>query len=97
LRERARSGVMVGPEGVVSYFAGLEPEARTAVELYDVMPRLVAWNGFSMPLDEAPRSLRFLETAQTAIARDEGLRRALVVWWPVREGNRVLGVVRVLR
>lgn len=96
LRERVRSGEIIGPRSVVAYFAKLEPGDRTSIELYDVTPRLVAWNGFSMPLDAAPASLRFMDGVQTSIARDEGLRRALVVWWPVREGNRVLGGVRVV-
>lgn len=97
LRQRMRTGVNIGPEALVDFFAELEPGERTSIELYDVTPRLVAWHGFSMPLDAAPRSPRFLETYQTAITQDAGLRRALVIWWPVREGSRALGVVRVMR
>ncbi len=96
LRERARHELRDGPVAVIDYFVELDVADQTSVELYDNSRRLVAWRGFSMPLDSAPSSQRFLESFQTAIASDADLRQALVVWWPVREGNKVLGAVRVV-
>ncbi len=97
LRTRARQGLSEGPEEVVDLFAGLDVPLHTSVELYDFSPQLVAWHGFSMPLDAAPSSPRFLDAFQTAIATDGNVRQALVVWRPVREGTRVLGAVRAMR
>ena len=48
-----------------------------------------------MPLDEGPGQPKFLESPQSALARDEDKRIALVLWYPVRDGARVLGTVRV--
>ncbi len=83
-------------ENLVRILADRPIPQRGGLELYDPTPRLVAWNGISMPMDEAPGSLRFLESVQTSVALDAGHRAALVVWWPVREGYRVYGAVRVL-
>ena len=96
LRERDRHDLQEGPIGVVEYFAELDIPLQTSVELYDVPRRLVAWKGFSMPLDAAPAASDLFDSFQTAIASDVNLRQALVVWWPVRDGRRVLGVVRVM-
>ncbi len=84
------------PEALIRYFAALAPQENDAVELYDLEPRLVAWKGFSMPLDDALQKTRFLETYQTAISRDGDLRTALVIWHPVKAGGEVLGAVRVM-
>jgi two-component system, NtrC family, nitrogen regulation sensor histidine kinase NtrY len=97
LRERGRGDVSSSLEQLVRHLSGLAVPERVAVEVYDPMPRLVGWNGFSMPLDDSPNTSRFLDTYQTAIARDGETRQALVVWWPVREGTRVLGAARVMR
>jgi len=70
---------------------------RRALELYDPAPQVVAWNGFSIPMDEAPSSPRFQTAFQTAIALDGVKREAVVAWWPVREGPRVLGAVRMMQ
>ncbi|PSQ79754.1 MAG: hypothetical protein BRD46_05865 [Bacteroidetes bacterium QS_8_68_15] len=69
---------------------------RWAVEVYDPLPRVVAWRGFSVSLGDAPDAVRFLEAPQTGVAGETGARRALVAWHPVRtEGGRVVGGVRV--
>ena len=81
----------------VSLFAGMRLPAHHAVELYTPTPELVAWRGPSLPLDPATRTTRFLSVTQTAVASDAGLRQALVVWLPVREGKRVIGAVRAVR
>ncbi|MEX1055200.1 MAG: hypothetical protein WED81_04170 [Rhodothermales bacterium] len=96
LRIRSRSGLAEGPQELVDYFAELHLPNQNSVELYDSGPELVAWNGFSMPVDAAPESTQFLESFQTAIAMDQRSRQALVVWWPVREGTSALGAVRVM-
>jgi signal transduction histidine kinase len=81
---------------LVRFAGGLEwATGRWAVEIYDPLPRVVAWRGFSVPLGDAPDALRFLEAPQTGVAGSAGARRALVAWHPVREGGRVVGGVRV--
>lgn len=66
------------------------------VEIYDVMPRLVAWNGHSMPLDDAPSRLQFLEASQVSVVSDEDWQSAVVAWWPVFDGRRPIGAVRTI-
>ncbi len=97
LRVRSRTDVPSGPVELIDYFTQLDVARNTSIELYDYTRNLVAWNGFSMPLDDAPTTPRFFESFQAAIATDANLRMALVVWWPVREGTRILGTVRVMR
>ncbi len=106
-RQLAESGVVVdglrnldsnGAAGapLVRFFSSLQPGDRQSIELYTIEPRLVAWNGFSMPLDAAPSSDQFLDSYQLAIATDADKRKALVAWYPVRDGLRVLGAVRAM-
>lgn len=83
-------------ETLVGALQEITVEDREAIEIYDRIPRLVSWKGFHMPLDPAPDSPRFLESYQTSIAEDGNLRKALVVWWPVRKGGTVVGAVRVM-
>ena len=97
LRERARGGLSTSSEELVRYIASVSLLERGAVEIYDYTPRLIAWSGFSMPPDRALSSTRFLETYQTSISKDLDFREALVTWYPVRDGNRVVGAVRILR
>ena len=96
LRQR-NLGDPKGTEALIRLFAHLELPKQWAVEIYDTSLELVAWNGFSIALDEAPEAPRFLETFQTAIAQDSDWRQALVVWYPVRDGVRALGAVRMMR
>jgi len=70
---------------------------RTSIEVYNTIPRVLAWSGPRMPLGAAPDSDAFLQRPQTAVIDDGSVRRALVVWWPVQGPDRVLGVVRVVR
>ena len=96
-RQSDTPDVQNGTGRLVRYVAALPLEDRSATELYDGFMRLVAWKGFSMRLDVPPETPRFEKEYQTAIAQDGDLRQALVVWYPVREGARVLGAIRVLR
>ena len=96
LRIRSRTELQDGPLELIEHFAEIDVEPNTSIELYDVTHRLVAWNGFSMPLDDAPAARQFFDSFRAAIATDSNLRDALVVWWPVREGTRILGAVRVM-
>ncbi len=86
-----------GEDEVVAVFAGLRLPDGYAAELYTPTPELVAWRGPSLPLDPATRMTRFLSVTQASVASDAGLRQALVIWLPVREGERVLGAVRMVR
>ncbi|MEX2401586.1 MAG: ATP-binding protein [Rhodothermales bacterium] len=92
MRTRGRAGARRGPESVVRYFANLDVPYGASVELYDANRELVAWNGFSMPLDEEGSAPSF----RTALVSDGDLREALVVWYPVRSGSTVNGSVRAM-
>ena len=85
------------PEALVQRAATWPLPKRTAVEVYTPTPQLVAWSGFSMPLDNAPDAPQFMEDPQTTVVRDGDVRLALVAWWPVRDGARAIGAVRTLR
>ena len=85
------------PEPLVEYFASLNVEDRWSVELYDPIPRLVAWHGFSMPLGRGPNAPNFLQAPQTAVASDGTQRQALAVWYPIHANGQVLGTLRVMR
>ena len=76
---------------------GVPVGPRTSVEVYNTIPRVLAWSGPRMPLGAAPDSDAFLQRPQTAVINDGSVRRALAVWWPVQGPDRVLGVVRVVR
>lgn len=82
---------------IVSYFSGLSLPEWISVELYDPSPRLLAWTGPTFPLDSAPSKPSFLETLQTAIARDADRRVGLSIWIPVYDGVEVVGAVRAVR
>lgn len=97
LRTRLRTSTSAGPVEIVDYFTDLDIERNASVELYDFAQTLVAWNGFSMPLDDAPVSQGFFDSFHISLAKDANLRAALVVWWPISEGTRILGAVRVMR
>ncbi len=84
-------------ERLVRLLASLELPDREAVEVYNPAPQLVAWSGYSMPLDDGPSRQRFLDGALAGIAQDNGRRVALVVWMPVGDGLTVLGAVRFMR
>ncbi len=96
VRRVLRGDTTARPE-VIAHFAALDLPEGYAAELYSPTPDLVAWQGFSIPLDPATRTTRFLAITQTAVANDAALRQALVVWLPIRDGRNVLGAVRMLR
>ena len=93
LRAHSR-GEIEGAELAANYLTGLE--IHESVELYDVSPRIVAWNGYSMPLDDAPDRVNFLESSQIAVVSDGAWRTALVAWYPVYDGRRPVGAVRAM-
>ncbi|MEM9665046.1 MAG: ATP-binding protein [Bacteroidota bacterium] len=90
-----------GPEAsqniLVPYLSAARMGPGESVELYDPTPRLLAWAGFSMPLDAATEAAHFLERPTMAVAQDGDQRTAFALWWPVRDGDEVVGVVRLLR
>ncbi len=98
MRQRNFEGWPESKKALSRLFAGLELPKRWSVELYDPSLELMAWNGPSLPLDEAPELPRFLESFQTAIAEDSDWRQALVVWYPVRDAvGESVGAVRVMQ
>ncbi|MDX1531323.1 MAG: hypothetical protein R3362_07340, partial [Rhodothermales bacterium] len=95
-----RRALLEGPQAwpaAVRYFGDLRLPDGVTAELYTPRPELVAWQGPSMPFGPATRTTPFLSRLQVATAADGDVRRAVVLWLPVREGRRVLGAVRVLR
>ena len=84
-------------EEVIQVAADLELENLVAAEFYEPTPRLLAWNGFAMPMDPGPADERFLSETFHELAFDTDRRAALVVWVPIRDGSRVVGAVRAMR
>ncbi len=98
LEQRRGGNLESSTDALVERFAALETPRRVAVELYDPALQLIAWSGYSVPLDRVPDSLRAFEAAQITLAADANLRRALVAWVPVQDSTtRVLGAVRAMR
>ncbi len=101
--ERVRTGLADWTPGarpgerLVRFLTSTDLPDRVAVEVYDPTPRLVAWSGFSMPLDDAPGRPQFLEDVSTATVRDGDQRTAITVWLPVRDGLRVVGALRMMK
>lgn len=92
-------GTLAQPDSaaLVRYFSAMAVPYGTSVELYTPEMELVAWNGFSMPMDAAPTSAEFPAGLHTGIAQDGAFRQAIVAWRPVQLDTRVLGVVRAMR
>ena len=84
------------PSRLVQRVLDVPVDDRTTVEVYTPLPRILAWNGRRLPLGDAPNEDAFLQRPQSDIV-STGPRKALVVWWPVRQNDQVLGVVRVVR
>lgn len=82
---------------LVRYFSAMAVPYGTSVELYTPEMDLVAWNGFSMPMDAAPDLAEFPAGLHTGIAQDGAFRQAIVAWRPIARDARVLGVVRAMR
>lgn len=82
---------------LAQYFSAMAVPYGTSVELYTPEMELVAWNGFSMPMDTAPDLAEFPAGLHTGIAQDGAFRQAIVAWRPITRDIRVLGVVRAMR
>lgn len=85
------------PRPLVDHLAQLDLQPRRAVEVYAPTPRLLAWSGFSMPLDRAPDEEVFLQDTQVVVAQKGSIQTALVAWAPVRLNGRAVGAVRVMQ
>ena len=92
--QAARTDSLMG--SLVAYAAGLQLPDRVAIEVYDDAGRLRAWTGYSMPL-KSPPSDAAQRPGLTEIVSDEGVRQALVAWWPVQADGRIIGAVRAMR
>jgi two-component system, NtrC family, nitrogen regulation sensor histidine kinase NtrY len=97
LRERDRTGGIDAPSDLIRFVASLPLAERSGLEIHDLSPRVIAWGGVTVPMDAAPSSDRFLAAYQSSIVEDSDRRVALVAWWPVRDGARVLGAVRLVQ
>lgn len=92
-----RAGDPRDPEGIVRFVSDIETDGLSGMEVYDPVPRLQAWAGPLIPLDDGPEDRRFLEKTIFRVSMDSDRRTALVVWHPVLDGNEIVGAVRVLR
>ena len=92
-----QDGDRVGADEVVRVMAAYTPRKEGAIEIYSQEPRIIGWSGATMPLDNAPSEPEFLRSLQVKIARDGSDHAAVAVWWPVRDGASVLGVIRVIK
>lgn len=93
----ALAGTVDHPETVVRIAASIRHAPLDGFEIYDVVPSLLAWSGPRLPMDDGPERSDFLDRPVHSIARDGAVRTALVAWVPIRDGTRVIGVVRWLR
>jgi signal transduction histidine kinase len=93
----ALSGTVRDPEAVVRIASAMSHDPLDGFEIHDVVPSLLAWSGPRLPMDDGPERMDFLDVTVHSVARDGTVRTALVVWVPVRDGGRVVGVVRWLR
>ena len=84
-----------GREELVQIAVSLRLDARQFVEFYDPTPTLTAWKGAVFPMDSAVQDERFLGQVQESLVLDGPSRTAVIVWVPVRDGNSVLGVIRL--
>jgi len=82
---------------IIQQFSRYKVDEQRSVELYTVAPRLVAWNGFSMPLGEAPLTSQFSNSIQYESIEDRGVWNALAAWHPVNYEGQVIGAVRAMR
>ena len=89
------SGDENGQRQLVEWAATLPGTSRRFVEVYDPTPTLRAWKGAAFPMDAAVRSERFLLQEQEGFVRDGEKRTAFVMWIPVRNGNTIVGAVRL--
>jgi two-component system nitrogen regulation sensor histidine kinase NtrY len=83
-------------KNLVTVMADLDLPDLVSAELYEPTPRLLAWNGYAMPMDTGPEDVRFLSAPQIRLAVDEDRRAALVAWQPVFLAGKAVGGVRVL-
>ncbi len=72
-------------------------EATEGIELYRPDGALFAWSGFEAPLDRVTLREGIPDTVRTAIALDGSERRTITMWVPIRRGEEVIGMVRVMR
>ena len=65
------------------------------VEIYDYSPALLAWKGPVFPMDAGVTHPDFLAQSIETVAKDGAKRTAFVVWHPISDGNKAIGVVRM--
>lgn len=93
LRANPTSPADPAAEAAARHFAALSLPDRVTADLYDREGTALAWNG--PRLDVTPDTLPTTLSAQ--LVREGDVRKALVVWMPVREGPITLGTVRMVR
>ena len=72
---------------------GLDLPDHTSIEAVSRDGRLVAWSGVAFPRLAGPPP----DSLLTRTVLDGAGRRAIALWQPVRDGDRLLGAIRVTR
>jgi len=93
LRAHPSSPADPAAEAAARHFATLSLPERVTADLFDRDGTALAWKGprLEMTRDTLPR------TSVTQLVQEGDIRKALVVWMPVREGPVTLGMVRLMR
>lgn len=93
LRARPTSPADPAAEAAARHFAALTLPDRVAADLFDREGTALAWKGARLEVarDTLPTA------AVTELVQEGDIRKALVVWMPVREGSVTLGMVRLVR
>ncbi|NBB87320.1 MAG: hypothetical protein GVY12_14015, partial [Bacteroidetes bacterium] len=93
LRAEPTSPADPAAEAAARYFATLSLPDRVTADLFDRDGTTLAWKGprLEMALDTLPTA------PVTQLVQEGDIRKALVVWMPVREGPVLLGMVRLVR
>ncbi|AEN74050.1 integral membrane sensor signal transduction histidine kinase [Rhodothermus marinus SG0.5JP17-172] len=97
LQTLRREDNLACPETLVALLARRTLPERRGIEIYDVVPRRVAWAGVTMPVGTIPNTEAFLRQVQVELVDDPPWRLALSLWHPVIDAEgHALGAVRVL-
>ena len=83
-------------DALTRYASTLRPPEHVGIEIYDEAAELRAWQGRTL-LSEDESDVELAHRQHTDLIMDDGVRRAIAAWHPVRDEGEVVGGVRVLR
>ena len=96
LRQYTLSPTEYYREDLVSYLADFTLPERQSIELYSIDYALIAWNGYSMPIEEAALHPEKQDSIRVILTQDGNVRAAISAWMPIQDGQRIVGQVRVM-